>query len=44
MTILIGMPDEFIDWLEECPVQWFLDNQTDESLTYTFMKPDEEEV
>lgn len=41
MTILIGVSQEFLDWLDECPVQWFLDKQEDNSLTYTFMKEGE---
>ena len=36
--ILKNVSDEFIDWLNKCPVQWFLDRQEEESLTYTFMK------
>jgi hypothetical protein len=43
MTIIKGMKKEFLDWLNECPVQWFLDKQEKDSLTYTFMKSEEGE-
>ena len=33
-----GMKERFFDWLDECPVQWFLTKQDDESLTYEFIK------
>ena len=42
MTIIVGMKEEFLDWLNECPVQWFLDKQEDGSLTYTFIKEESE--
>jgi hypothetical protein len=41
MTILIGVCDEFMDWLNECPVQWFLVKQTDDTLVYEFNKKTE---
>lgn len=41
--ILENVSDEFLEWLDECPVQWFLDRQEKESLTYTFMKELKEE-
>ena len=43
MTIITGMKDAFMDWLNECPVQWNLINQDDGSLTYSFNKESEEE-
>jgi hypothetical protein len=41
MTIIQGMKESFLDWLNECPVQWFLEKQDDESLTYNFIKEEE---
>ncbi len=38
MTSLKNVSDEFIEWLDNCPNQWFLDEQDDESVSYTFMK------
>ena len=38
MTILTGVSDEFLNWLDECPVQWNLINQDDDSLNYCFEK------
>jgi hypothetical protein len=38
MTILEGVSDKFLDWLNECPVQWFLVQQKDDSLIYEFSK------
>ena len=38
MTILIGVSDEFLDWLNECPVGWSLISQDETSLTYSFNK------
>lgn len=38
MTILIGVSDEFLDWLQQCPVHWFLEKQTNDTVTYTFDK------
>lgn len=38
MTVLTNVSDEFLDWLDSCPVQWFLDTQDHDSVTYTFMK------
>lgn len=35
---LENVSDEFLEWLDKCPVQWFLDKQEEDSLTYTFMK------
>jgi hypothetical protein len=35
---LENVTDEFLEWLNQCPVQWFLDNQEENSLTYTFIK------
>jgi len=43
MTILVGTSQKFLDWLNECPVRWFLVKQTNEDLTYVFDKEDEED-
>lgn len=37
------MKEEFFEWLNNCPVRWFLDTEEDGSLTYTFIKEKEEE-
>lgn len=31
------MSEEFHEWLSNCPVQWFRDNQDENSSTYTFI-------
>jgi hypothetical protein len=36
------LPDEFFDWLEQCPVQWYRGQVDSNSVSYTFM-PDEQE-
>jgi len=34
-----SMSDEFHDWLESCPVQWFRDSDDGEgTTTYTFVE------
>ena len=38
------MPDEFYDWLEECPVMWTRGKVGNETVGYFFECPDEEEV
>ena len=35
-----GMKEEFFDWLNDCPVQWFLNNDDEGSLEYSFIKND----
>ena len=37
-----NMPDEFFDWLNKCPVQWLLGQWDNDSISYTFNVPDEE--
>jgi hypothetical protein len=37
------MPEEFYDWLDKCPVQWFREKVTDVELYYMFVVPDEED-
>ncbi len=37
------MSDEFYDWLDQCPVQWYR-NRVDEGIVgYTFVIPDIED-
>jgi len=36
--ILENVSDEFIEWLDQCPVQWFLIKQTEDTLEYSFGK------
>ena len=37
------MSDEFHDWLESCPVQWFRGEVTKDHVAYYFETPNEEE-
>lgn len=37
------MSEEFHNWLNECPNQWFRDKLEKESATYTFIKGDLED-
>ena len=37
------MSDEFHDWLESCPVQWFRGEVTRDHVAYYFETPDEDE-
>ena len=43
MKIENNMPDNFFDWLQNCPVNWHLDKQDNNSLNYTFVVPSEQE-
>lgn len=43
MTILTSVSDDFLDWLEECPVRWRLINQDKDTLTYEFDKEVEQD-
>jgi hypothetical protein len=38
------MSEEFLDWLEKCPCQWFLDEHEEGSgkATYTFIEEKED--
>ena len=42
MKIDNNMPDEFFEWLDRCPVQWFLGQWDKASMNYTFNVPNEE--
>lgn len=37
---LENVSDEFLDWLQDCPVGWTLIEQDENSLTYCFNKKD----
>ena len=38
------MPNDFYEWLEECPVVWTRGKVGNETVGYFFECPDEEEV
>ena len=35
---LENVSDDFLDWLSQCPVQWFLCTQTENTIIYEFEK------
>ena len=37
------MDDDFYDWLDKCPVQWFRGKDDTETVEYTFHKPEKDE-
>ena len=37
------MSEEFHDWLDKCPVQWFRGEVTKDHVTYSFETPEEDE-
>jgi hypothetical protein len=37
------MKEDFFDWLEDCPVQWFLKDDDENGRTYLFIDNDDEE-
>jgi len=39
MNMILKMSEEFVDWLDSCPCQWFLDSNKEEgTATYTFVE------
>jgi len=36
--ILKDVSDEFLDWLDSCPVEWYFVSQTADSTKYVFSK------
>ena len=36
-------PADFNEWLNECPLQWFRDGISDDTVSYTFILTDDEE-
>ena len=43
MSKVSPMSDEFHDWLESCPVQWFRGEVTKDHVAYYFETPSEDE-
>ena len=43
MSKVSPMSEEFHDWLDQCPVQWFRGEVTTDHVTYSFETPDEDE-
>jgi len=43
MSKVSPMSDEFHDWLDSCPVQWFRGEVTKDHVAYYFETPDEDE-
>jgi hypothetical protein len=37
------MPEEFYDWLNNCPVMWFRERVEEDGLKYFFKFPEESE-
>ena len=35
--------EDFYKWLDECPVQWFRDEITDDQVSYTFILPEDDD-
>jgi len=40
---LENVSDDFLDWLDKCPNQWFLIEQDENSISYSFNKQVEED-
>jgi uncharacterized paraquat-inducible protein A len=36
---MIELPDEFFEWLNDCPVQWFRTEMEEGSTSYVFIHP-----
>jgi len=43
MRIDNNMPDEFFDWLNDCPIQWHLGQWDKDVMNYIFIVPEESE-
>tara|TARA_R100001594_G_scaffold128408_1_gene166657 strand:- start:199 stop:342 length:144 start_codon:yes stop_codon:yes gene_type:complete len=43
MSEVSPMSDEFHDWLDSCPVQWFRGAVSKDHVAYYFETPEEEE-
>ena len=37
------MKDDFFDWLDECPTNWFLKNEDENGRTYIFIDNEDDE-
>lgn len=38
-----NLPDEFYEWLNQCPVRWFRIGYDQDSASYVFIKTEENE-
>jgi hypothetical protein len=43
MSKVSPMSEEFHDWLDECPVQWFRDKVAADHVSYAFETPEKDE-
>ena len=49
LTNIMSIPNitsshiDFNDWLDQCPLQWFRDELTDDQVTYWFVLPNEDD-
>jgi len=43
MKIDNNMPDEFFDWLDQCPVNWYMNEYDNLVMNYSFQVPDKED-
>ena len=43
MRIDNNMPDDFFEWLNNCPVQWGLNEWNKDVMNYSFIVPNESE-
>ena len=42
MKIDNNMPDEFFDWLDQCPVNWYMNEYDNLVMNYSFQVPEQE--
>jgi hypothetical protein len=42
MKIDNNMPDEFFDWLDQCPVNWYMNEYDNVVMNYSFQVPEKE--
>ena len=43
MNEINNMPDEFFEWLNDCPVTWHRLSCNDDTIEYLFEVPDQDE-
>jgi len=43
MKIENNMPDEFFEWLDQCPVNWYMNEYDNLVMNYSFQVPEKEE-
>ena len=41
--LLMDMPEEFYDWLDQCPVRWFLVSTELDFVSYSFDVPEDDD-